>query len=298
MSLRNWICYAVSLAAMLPPTPAWTTGACGRLAALGIVPGAVYQRVKTRPDLHFRGEEAVGERLAVRVGNHKGLQGLLLVEGGKVRRFIPGVITGSSWNPDGTAVAYLQAGDDARGTEYRRPERVAVWRVEDDAATSITELGRTWLVDLQWAVFDSSIYVHDLSHADSTVVYRVDTEAQRLVPTAYKGIHFSPNGDYCFRPPHDGGPFIVYNSRTGKEVWAYGVNRDVTFEVPNPMGGWFYFLGWHVNARGETFFYIKDDFRAGRANVGILNCETGDFRVVLNPGGESPSIANGMLVWQ
>ena len=247
----------------------------------------VNNRFSYRLSIH---KHAPNERLAVnfyqrRDGRHV-RQDLLVFERDTLIQIIPGIAIDHVWRPDGNALVYMMA-DQPRETRNfanqigiydakTRTSEVIIADVQSQYARPL------YLRSLTWAEFDGQIYVYNVS--DTEPVFRLDLDSKRLVLTDYKGIMFSPDGDYYFSHSREGVPVVVYRRETNDVIW------DSESAFP-----WFTgFIAWHKNQQNETELYLRNS-----RSVAVVNCTSEEVKIIREPRqGAKPHFENGSITWK
>lgn len=233
---------------------------------------------------------AYNERLAVKLieslGGGNIRQKLLVFERDTLVQIIPGVLIDYVWSPDGNTLVYMRA-DQPRET-HNWANQIGIY----DAKTRTSEMiiadvefqysRPIYLNSLNWAEFDGQIYVYTTS--DEEPVFRLDLDSKQLVLTDYKGIMFSPDGDYYFSHSLEI-PVVVYRRDTNEVIW------DGESIRPRFFGQ---FIAWHKNEQNETELYVRNWSR-----VAVVNCASGDVKIIPAPRkGVQPRFENGHIIWQ
>ena len=248
----------------------------------------VNNRFSYRLSIH---KQASNGRLAVnfyerRNGRHV-QQDLLVFERDTLIQVIPGITIDHVWSPDGNALVYMMA-DQPRETRNfanqigiydakTRTHEVIIADVESQYARPL------YLRSLTWAEFDGQIYVYNVSKKES--VFRLDLDSKRLVLTDYKGIMFSPDGDYYFKHSTEGDPVVLYRRETNEEIW----HSESTWP-------WFLeFIAWNKNEQNETELYLQN----WGFGVAVINGTSGEVEIIRAPRkGAKPRFENGSITWQ
>jgi len=116
------------------------------------------------------------------------------------------------WSPDGAQVAYIAGPSDE---DYPGFKSTGTWvySLSSNASTKAYTSG----YDLNWAAFDGSLYIWEGS-PNQGLVHRYEPRTQELCESEYKGIFFSPDGKYVYRPNYEGTPFRLFLTQTNEEV--------------------------------------------------------------------------------
>jgi WD40 repeat protein len=109
-----------------------------------------------------------------------------------------------SWSPNGFSVALI-TGYHVEDGEGFRPTGTKILDIESNRIRSLNFL----TYDLQWASFDRRIYF--IEHKSGRV-QAIDPELPTPEETNYRGIYFSPDGRYYFRPNYEGGGLGIYRN--------------------------------------------------------------------------------------
>lgn len=135
------------------------------------------------------------------------LSGRLLASLPDVRRF--------AWSPDGTKLAYI-TGKHHEGGRGFIPNGTWVHDLPTQASRQI-DAGS---IDVQWAHWDGGLYVDRgyTPESPGVRVDRFDPATGALSRTARKGIHFSPDGAYYYRPGEEGDLLVLYLARDDSVV--------------------------------------------------------------------------------
>lgn len=211
---------------------------------------------------------------------------LLIFERDTLVQVIPGILMDHVWSPDGNTLVYMMAGQPRETHNWAN--QIGIYNAKTKTSEVIiadveSQYSRPlYLKSLNWAEFDNQIYVYTTSDEES--VFRLDFDSKQLISTDYKGIMFSPDGDYYFN--HDLEiPVIVYRRETNEVIWDG--------ESTHP---WFFgqFIAWHKNEQNETELYLRSWSR-----VAVVNCTSGDGKIIPAPRkGAQPRFVNGHLTWQ
>ncbi len=214
-------------------------------------------------------------------------QDLLIFERDTLIQVIPGITIDHVWRPDSNALVYMMA-DQPKETRnfanqigiYDVNTRTHEVIIADVQSQYVRPL---YLRSLTWAEFDGQIYVYNVS--DTEPVFRLDLDSKRLVLTDYKGIMFSPDGDYYFRHSTEGAPVILYRQETNEEIW----HSESTWP-------WFLeFIAWHKNEHNETELYLRNS----AFGIAVINGTSGEVKLIRAPKrGAKPSFENGSISWK
>ena len=230
--------------------------------------------------------EIVAINLRERRGGIYVRQDLLVFERDTLIQVIPGITIDHVWSPDGNTLVYMMA-DQPRET-HNFANQIGIY----DAKTRTHEViiadvesqyGRPlYLRSLNWAEFDDQIYVSSTLKKER--VFRLDLDSKQLVLTDYKGIMFSPDGDYYFNLSTEGEPIVVYRRETNDVIW------DSESAFP-----WFTgFIAWHKNQQNETELYLRNS-----RSVAVVNCTSEEVNLIPAPRrGAKPRFENGSITWE
>lgn len=241
-----------------------------------------YRLLKQKPTSNGR----LAANLRERRGGRYIRQDLLVFERDTLIQVIPGITIDHVWSPNGNTLVYMMA-DQPRETHNfanqigiydakTRTHKVIIADVESQYARPL------YLRSLNWAEFDGQIYVYTTIKKEA--VFRLDLDSKQLVLTSYKGIMFSPDGDYYFQHFLDGGSVVLYRRETNEEIW------DGESIYP-----WFtHFLAWNKNERNETEWYGWNGY-----SVAVVNCASGEVKIIRAPRREAkPRFENRRISWQ
>ena len=282
--------------AFVPISQAYT--ADKEMANLGVRAGMKLEMIGQRPDLVLNREVSSqkGRLKAIHVYKRDvGPQGIIILEDDNIVRFIPGQMVSYCWSPDGKSLAYLRG----KYIGHRMfGDTIGIYHADSGRHEMvISNPAPQYLQGINWAEFDRNIHVYNVASEDP--VYRVDLEAQELVLTEFQGIMFSPDGRYHYHKSVEGTFLELYRSDPVELIWRYEVGTDIDYEKPHPLGNWINVLGWHIDQNNDTYFYVTDLQRSPGANVGIVNCQTGKFRVLRNPREDAtPVFSDGKVRWK
>ncbi len=76
--------------------------------------------------------------------------------------------------------------------------------------------------DVTWAKFDSLIYATDYIN-----VYKIDNRSGTIKETPLKGIYFSSDGKYYYKPNYEGSGFQLFEALSNEEVTPTTINKEV-----------------------------------------------------------------------
>lgn len=232
----------------------------------------------------FNGRLAVAFSQSFGGGNVR--RELLIFERDTLVQVIPGILMDHVWSPDGNILVYMMA-DQPRET-HNWANQIGIYNAKTKTSEVIiadveSQYSRPlYLKSLNWAEFDDQIYVYTTS--DEEPVFRLNLDSKQLILTDYKGIMFSPDGDYYFNHSLEGEPVVVYQRETNEVIWDS--------ESAKP---WFLqFIVWHKNERNETELYLRSWSR-----VAVVNCTSGNVKIIPAPRkGAQPRFVNGHITWQ
>ena len=163
------------------------------------------------------------------------------------------------WSPEGNKFVYLVGLESDREDHpdvYRDPE-VFMYDVDSARSTKLFDGG----YELEWAAFDGGIYVYDAGMKPP--VQKYDAVSEKLEPTDYLGIRFSPRGTYYYVPRTE---------PSGMEVYFRASNEPVG-NVP------------HDALNLEPKMWLSDEWLICMVQIGtrwhphyVLNASTGEVR--------------------
>lgn len=155
-----------------------------------------------------------------------------------------------NWSPSGLQIAYI-IGEDKEYYPGFVPTQLQIIDVAEKNKTMIPFVSA---YDIQWTAHDQNIYLQ----ADKNV-FVFNPSNNTLKETSYKGIYFSPNGEYYYLPSYDGGIFSLYKSSANERIIPSILLQN---DLLNP-------IGWlnHTNC-----IIIRGD---QRNHVNIINVENG-----------------------
>ena len=266
-------------------------GDVGNMLRIGIAKHNVEKMIdNNRSYILSLHKPASNERLAVKFRERRGgryvRQDLLVFERDTLIQVIPGITIDHVWSPNGNTLVYMMA-DQPRETHNfanqigiydakTRTHEVIIADVESQYARPL------YLRSLNWAEFDGQIYVYTTSKKEA--VFRLDLDSKGLVLTDYKGIMFSPDGDYYFNHSIEGEPVILYRRETNEEIWDGESTWPPFYE----------FIAWHKNEWNETELYLRN---AG-VGIAVVNCASGEVKIIRAPRrGAKPRFENGRISW-
>lgn len=138
------------------------------------------------------------------------------------------------WSPDGEKIAFLTFRPCDPDYAYKCPSGAWVF----DISTSEKIKIRDRAYEVNWALFDSAVYLYD--HG---AVVRLNPRSKELESTHYKDIYFSPDGRYYLRLWKDEGqPIQLYETSSNNELFAIKVYKkllpsgDTTEPFPKNIG--------------------------------------------------------------
>ncbi len=136
-----------------------------------------------------------------------------------------------SWSPDGEEIAYIT------GTYYEggvgfKTTGVYIFDLKDGSKNQIVKEFTHPTIkdyegggyDLNWAVHDSNIYIQEFDYLGGNYMYNSKTGRTEKVP--YKGVHFSPDGNYYLALPSEDFPRLYVSTN----------NREITEQVKLKIG--------------------------------------------------------------
>lgn len=265
-------------------------GDVGTMFGIGLAKHNVEKMIaNNRSYILSQHKHASNGRLAVRLYESRGgryvRQDLLVFERDTLIQVIPGITIDHVWSPNGNTLVYMMA-DQPRETRnfanqigiYDAKTRTHEVIIADAQSQHSQPL---YLRSLNWAEFDGQIYVYNVSPKER--VFRLDLDSKGLILTDYKGIMFSPDGDYYFEHSIEGVPVVLYRRETNEEIW------DGESIYP-----WFLdFIAWHKNEWNETEWYGWNGY-----SVALVNCASGEVKIIPAPRrGAKPRFENGRISW-
>ncbi len=146
-----------------------------------------------------------------------------------------------SWSPDGEKIAYIT------GTYYEggvgfKTTGVYIFDLRDGSKKQITKdfsyptiehRGKEFTgggYDLNWAVYDSNIYIQEFDYLGGNYMY--NTKTGKTEKVTYKGIYFSPDGKY----------YLKLSSEDYPHLYISATNQDITDQIKSRFGylpqGW------------------------------------------------------------
>lgn len=127
------------------------------------------------------------------------------------------------WSPDGEKIAFLTFRPCDPDYAYKCPSGAWVF----DINTSETIKIRDRASQVNWAIFDSAVYLFDYR-----TVIRWNPRSKELDSTGYKGIYFSPDGKY----------YLALSSEDYPHLYVSSTNQEITNRVKTRFGylprGW------------------------------------------------------------
>ncbi|MFH2049638.1 MAG: hypothetical protein ABIJ12_09345 [bacterium] len=166
------------------------------------------------------------------------------------------------WSPDGNEIAFLTFNPCDPDYQYKCP--TGVWAF--DIATSNMKKICDRATEINWAQFDSAVYLYNLG-----VVTRWDPITEKLDTTEFKDIYFSPDGKYYLRLWKDEGkPIQLYNTITNELEFNIKIYKqllpidDFAEQFPQNIGELWsshdleYPHGWVFN-KGHYLLFTKRD---------------------------------------
>ncbi|MBI4538134.1 MAG: hypothetical protein HY704_01320 [Gemmatimonadetes bacterium] len=150
----------------------------------------------------------------------------------------------------GSVQRYTWAGSGRIATVAGEPREGGVGF--DPLALSLLELGAAGqplrriqieapapVYEVEWATFDSALYVETLYPVDGATILRYDPRSNRFEPTRHRDLNFSPSGRFYLNLPDERHPELgVYDARSEREV-----------AIPDSLGvptRWVYDTGDHL----------------------------------------------------
>ena len=126
---------------------------------------------------------------------------------GSILHEIPNAQT-FAWSPDSKRIAYV-SGVDLEGFGFVS-KSINILDVKSGATKTFPALND---YDLSWAPFDKMLYT-----TNYLTVYQINPSNGNRHKTDYRGIYFSHDGRYYFKPNYEGGSFGVYERSSNKEI--------------------------------------------------------------------------------
>lgn len=112
------------------------------------------------------------------------------------------------WSPGGDQIAAI-IGIDIEGFGFKTTKTV-IYDIKTKETRTLLSGNEQ---DIQWAEFDSMIYVTNYA-----MFSRINPNTGSRSIVNYKGIYFSPAGRYYFNANYEGGSFAVYERTTNRDV--------------------------------------------------------------------------------
>ncbi len=225
-------------------------------------------------------------RLAVNLREHLDgryvRQDILIFERDTLVQVIQGFTVDHVWSLDGNALVYMMTDQPREGRNFAN--QIGIYDAKARMSeVIIADVQPKYLRSLTWAEFDGQIYVYNILKKEP--VFRLDLDSKRLVLTNYKGIMFSPDGDYYFKHSTEGDPVVLYRRETNEEIW----HSESTWP-------WFLeFIAWHKNEQNETELYLRNS----GFGIAVINGTSGDEKIIRAPRrGAKPLFENGHISWQ
>ena len=160
----------------------------------------------------------------------------------RVRRYV--------WSPDGRRIAYLTGDYREDGGWDFAPTGAWIYDLDTTRSSRVYDGG----YEISWAEWDNAIYIGEF--VDATIdwrVLRVAPDTEDALPTAYRGVHFSPDGRHYYRPGREGTELELYETATGARLpvdtrirWTgrvaesgrpRGWHDERTLILPSPLPG-------------------------------------------------------------
>jgi len=123
-----------------------------------------------------------------------------------------------TWSPSGDSLAYIRGFD--YGAHEIKPS--GVWVVSSKAPYSQERISQQKASDISWALHSGKIYT-----SWGEVVHEVDLIKKTTKTVPFKGICFSPNGAFVFKPNYEGEGFEVYETASNKRIMLNGIDETV-----------------------------------------------------------------------
>lgn len=148
----------------------------------------------------------------------------------------------------------------------------------------ISDFNELYLKDIQYSAFDQNTYLYNFRR-EKTKVFRLDLENKMLIPTNYRGIYFSPDGEYYIDNSFIENPVTLYKTKTNEEIW--NSRMPGVAHLHN-------FLAWHTTENEKCVFV------SGIYGVAKINCENGNIvkYYEMPEVGKIPYVEKGSIVWK
>ncbi len=141
------------------------------------------------------------------------------------------------WSPDGRKLAYITGAYSEEGFGFK-PNGIYILDIESGITAQVTKEfphpsqqgnpGGGY--DLNWAAFDSNLYIQEYPSAGGNYVYKPSTG--KTYPVPYKGIHFSPDGKF----------YLALSSEEDPHLYITSSSEDITTRAGERLGynlgGW------------------------------------------------------------
>lgn len=157
-----------------------------------------------------------------------------------------------SWSPDGGKIAYIT------GTYYEggvgfKTTGVYILDLKDGSKRKITKDFPSPTVkdfegggfDINWAIHDRNIYVQEFDYLGGNYMY--DTKTGKTVRVPYKGIYFSPDGEY----------YLSLSTEDSPRLYITTNNQEITERVESRFG---YLPQSWITDQGHQMLIVKIDY--------------------------------------
>lgn len=156
---------------------------------------------------------------------------------------------------------------------------------------------------VEWAAFDSALYIETLHPVDGSRVFRYDLQTGRLNATRHHDIYFSPAGTFYLHYPGEHDPaYRVYDARSNRAVEisdTLGVPQRWVYDEDN------YLLLAKVGRRSTgqttpsgiqlTMPFVEEHLVYDVARGQVVSRTKGTIPDIITPRGELPVIEQGQL---
>lgn len=132
------------------------------------------------------------------------------------------------WHQKNNVLIYFEK-EEIREYGYGAPAR-RIWAFKAEIRSkelvySIPENKKLYFVRSNYASFDNNFYIRNMA-SDTTRVFILDIEGKNIVPTEYKGIRFSPDGNYYSTGSYEGEGIMLFDSNTNTPFWDVNYAYD------------------------------------------------------------------------
>ncbi len=122
-----------------------------------------------------------------------------------------------AWSPSGDSIVFTKGLD--YGGHETKLEGIWVFRLSDPAhPRRISLLGAS---DINWTDFNGRIYIA------AREVYEIDPKDNHARLTNFRGIYFSPDGRFYFRPNYEGTGFELHETSSGRTISLKSIQQNV-----------------------------------------------------------------------